>query len=74
MVSVPAISRSKLSADSSSTVGLICLFSASGSNTVSKIVGGPSDDVVDRETKSKIRSRDTYYSHCQYSGNPDYRA
>ena len=73
MVSVPAISRSKLSADSSSTVGLICPFPASDSNTVSKMVGGRSDDVVERETNSRIRSRDTYYSHCQYSGNTDYR-
>ena len=74
MVSVPASSRSRLSAESSSMVGLICLFPASGLNTASKMVGRLSNDVVGRESNSKMRSRETYYSQRHYSGNRNYGA
>ena len=61
-MSVPASSSSRLSAESSSMVGLICPFPASGSKIVSKMVGKSSDDAVGRESNSKMRSRDTYFS------------
>ena len=71
MVSVPASSRSRLSAESSSMVGLIFFFPASGSNIVSKMVGRSSDDVVGRFSNAKMRSRDTYYPQCHYSKSMD---
>ncbi len=59
VVSVPAIRRSSVSAESSSIVGLTCPFSASGLSAVSKIVGRWSEDKVDRSFNSSIRSRAT---------------
>lgn len=64
MVSVPAISRSRLSAESSSMVGLTRPFSESVLSAVWNIVGSWSDDIEGRASNSRIRSRDTFYSRC----------
>ena len=64
MVSVPAINKSRLSAESSSMVGLVLPFSASELSAVSKIVGNRSDDVEVRASNSRIRFRETFYSQC----------
>ena len=56
---MPAIIQTSESAESSSTVGLTCPFSALGLSAVSKMVGAWSDDVVGRASSSMIRSRAT---------------
>ncbi len=60
-MSVPAIRNSRVSAASSSMVGLIFPFSTSGLSALSKIEGMWSDDVVGRASNSRMRSRDTWW-------------
>ena len=65
MVSVPAINKSRPSAESSSMLGLVRPFSVLELSAAWKIVKSWPGDVEGRASNSKIRSRDTFHWRYQ---------